>query len=158
MSGTAKPLKASACASMIWLLSSRLQAQTTPTTETNRPSSEQFRDQRRGARGPVGLDWPVIDLAPDLLGNRGGDLGGAIGLEVHAAAGAIAREPVAHVEVLLEVVAQREVEERPPAGGQLHRCGQAALDDRQVAGREVLIEVVDVCAHLEPIVLRQARR
>ena len=65
--------------------------------------------------------------------------------------GAVALEPVADVEVLLEVVAEREVEERPPVGGQLHRGRQPALDDREVAGGQVAVEVVDVGAHLEPV-------
>ena len=61
------------------------------------------------------------------------------------------------VEVLLEVVAQREVEERPPVGGQLHRRGQPALDDREVAGGQVPVEVVDVGADLEAVAARQRR-
>ena len=51
---------------------------------------EQLGDQLRRTRGAVRLDRPVVDLAPDLLGDRGGDLGGAVGLEVHAAPGAVA--------------------------------------------------------------------
>jgi hypothetical protein len=35
--------------------------------------SEQLRDLRGGARGPVGLDRAIVDLAADLLGDRGGD-------------------------------------------------------------------------------------
>src|SRR2546430_7491209 len=38
---------------------------------------------------------------------------------------------------LLEVVAEREVEERPPARGELHRGGKTSLHDSEVAGREV---------------------
>ena len=59
------------------------------------------------------------------------------------------------MEVLLEVVLEREVDERPAVGGQLHRRGQPALDDRQVAGRQVAIEVVDVADDLEALVARQ---
>ena len=59
----------------------------------------------------------------------------------HAPAGAVAVEAVPHVEVLLEVVAQREVEERPPGGRELHRRRQAALDDGEVAGGEVPVQV-----------------
>ena len=59
------------------------------------------------------------------------------------------------MEVLLEVVAEREVEERPAVRGQLHRRRQAALDDREVARREVAVELVDVRADLEPVVRRQ---
>jgi hypothetical protein len=60
------------------------------------------------------------------------------------------------VEVLLEVVAEREVEERTPVRGQLHRRREAALDNREVAGCEMAVEVVDVGADLEPVLLRQA--
>lgn len=51
--------------------------------------------------------------------------------------GAISLHAVADVDLLLEVVLEREAEERAPVGGQLHRCAQAALDDGQVAGRAV---------------------
>jgi hypothetical protein len=60
------------------------------------------------------------------------------------------------VEVLLEVVAEREVEERPAVGGQFHRRRQAALHDREIARGEVAVQLVDVGAHLEAVVLRQA--
>ena len=60
------------------------------------------------------------------------------------------------MEVLLEVVAEREVEERAPVRGQLHRGRQATLDDCQVADGEVPVEVVDVGSNLEAVVLRQA--
>jgi hypothetical protein len=60
-----------------------------------------------------------------------------------------------HVEVLLEVVAEWEVEEGPAVGGELHCRGEASLDDRQVAGGEVLVQVVDVGSDLEPVVCRQ---
>ena len=62
------------------------------------------------------------------------------------------------MEVLLEVVAQREVEERPPVGGQLHRRGQPALDHREVAGGELPVEVGHVRADLEPGLRGQRRR
>ncbi len=68
----------------------------------------------------------------------------------------MAVEPVAHVEVLLEVVAEREVQERPPAGGQLHRGGQAALDDGEVAGGQVAVELVDVGPDFQPVMGGQA--
>ena len=81
------------------------------------------------------------------------DLLGPVVLEVHEAPGAVALEPVPDVQVLLKVVAERKDEERPLVGGQLHRRRQPALDDRQVAGREVAVEVVDVGADLEPVPL-----
>ena len=83
---------------------------------------------------------------------------GVGGVEIHPSAGAIAVEAVGDVHVLLEVVAQREVEERPLAGGQLHRGGQAALDHREVARREVAVEVVHVGDDLEALGLRQRLR
>ena len=43
----------------------------------------QLGDERRRARRAVGLDRAVVDLAADLLGDRGRDLGRAVGLEVH---------------------------------------------------------------------------
>ena len=52
--------------------------------------------------------------------------------------------------VLLEVVAQREVQERPARGGELHRGRQPALHDRQVAGREVPVQVGDEGTDLHP--------
>jgi hypothetical protein len=56
---------------------------------------------------------------------------------------------VPDVPVLLEVVAQREVQERPPRRGQLHRRGQSALDDGEVAHREVLVQLRHVAADLD---------
>src|ERR1700722_18949743 len=91
---------------------------------------EKAGEQGCGAGGAVGGDGEVVDLAGDL----GGDVGGAGRLVVHVPPGPVAVEPVADMEVLLEVAGEREVQEGPPAGGQLHRRGQPALDDREVAG------------------------
>src|SRR5215218_8509763 len=93
---------------------------------------EQLGDQLRRPRGAVRLDRLIVDLTADLLGDRDGDLLRAVRLEVHPPARAVALQPVAYVEVLLEVVAEREVEERSPVRGQLHRRRQAALDDGEV--------------------------
>ena len=62
------------------------------------------------------------------------------------------------MEVLLEVVAEREVEERPPVRRQFHRGGQSALDDGEVAGGEMPVELVDVRAYFEPVVCGQGAR
>ena len=61
------------------------------------------------------------------------------------------------VKVLLEVVFEREVDERSPVGGQLHRGRQAALDDRKVARREVAVEVVHVWPDVGSLGRRQRR-
>ena len=108
--------------------------------------------------GAARLDGPVVDLAADLLGDRRGDDLGRRRLEVHAAARAVAPEPVPHVGVLLEVVAEREVEERPAVGGQLHRRGQASLHDGEVAGGQVPVEVGHEGPDLQPVVRGQRRR
>ena len=100
----------------------------------------------------------VVDLPADLLGDRLRDHLGSRFVEVHAPPGAVALEAVADVEVLLEVVAQREVEEGPAVSGQLHGRRQAALHDREVAGGQVSVELVHVRVHLEAVLLGERRR
>ncbi len=58
-------------------------------------------------------------------------------------------QPVVAVEALLEVVLQRDVDERGAGCGVLHEGAQVALHDGEVAGREVAGQVVDVNADLE---------
>lgn len=55
------------------------------------------------------------------------------------------------MELLLEVVGQREVEEWPPGGGQLHGDGQAALHNSDVAGGEVPVEPGHEAADIEAV-------
>ena len=98
---------------------------------------------------PSRLDRPVVDRAVDLLGDRRGDHLRAGTRRSPCSARAVALEPVPDVAVLLEVVAQREVQERPAGRGQLHRRRQAALDDRQVARREVPVQIRDEGPHLD---------
>jgi hypothetical protein len=64
---------------------------------------------------------------------------------------------VAYVEVLLEVVAQWEVQERAAVGGQLHRRREPTLDDGEVAGREMTVEVVHVGPQFQSLDVRQRR-
>src|SRR3954452_20971514 len=73
--------------------------------------SEELRDRARRARSAVALHRPVVDLAPDLLGDRDRDLLGAVELEVHPPPCPVALEAMVDVEVLLEVVAKREIQE-----------------------------------------------
>src|SRR3972149_320812 len=105
---------------------------------------QQLGDQASRPRGSVGPHRAVVDRASDLLGDRGGDLLRAIGAEVHRPPRAVAVEAVADVEVLLEVVTEREVEEGPAVCGQLHGRCEPALDDREVAGGEMAVELVHV--------------
>src|SRR5439155_9678269 len=88
-------------------------------------SLQQLGDALSGPRGTVALYVAVVDLAPDLLCDRLRDPLGRRIVELHAASGTIAFEPVADVEVLLEVVAQPEVDERPLLRRQLHRRRKA---------------------------------
>ena len=83
---------------------------------------------------------------------------GVAEIEVQHAAGAVLVEPVADVEVLLEVVAQRNVEERAAGRRQLHARGQPSLHDREVAGSEMPVQLGDEPAHLQALVLREACR
>ena len=53
------------------------------------------------------------------------------------------------MEVLLEVVFEREVDERRARGDELHRGAQPALDDRQVASGQVAVQLVHVAADLQ---------
>jgi hypothetical protein len=60
------------------------------------------------------------------------------------------------VVVLLEVLAQREAEERSSGGGELHRGREAAVADREVAGSEMAIQTMDVAVNLEAVALRKS--
>ena len=117
------------------------------------PELEQFGDERCGTCGAVTFDWPVVDLAPDLLGDHLGDGVGCCLVEVQHPAGAVLVEPVTDMEVLLEVVTQRNVKERPPGCGQFHAGGQPALHHCQIAGGEMSIQLRDKPAHLEALML-----
>jgi hypothetical protein len=79
--------------------------------------SEELGDRCGRAGCAVGLDGAVVDLSPDLLGDRGGDLRRAVELEVDAPTGSIALEAVAYVKVLLEVMAQRAAGDVKGEGG-----------------------------------------
>ena len=55
--------------------------------------------------------------------------------------GAVLSESVWHVDVLLEVMLERHVDERGARGGQLHARAQAALDDSEIGGRQQVGQV-----------------
>jgi hypothetical protein len=56
------------------------------------------------------------------------------------------------------VVAEREVQERPSARGQLHRRGEPALDDREIADGQMPVELVGVGPHFQAVMSGQAAR
>src|ERR1700729_11992 len=101
---------------------------------------EEAGEQGCGAGGAPCGDRAVTDRAADLGGDRARAGGGGGGLVVAARPRRVAVEPVADVVVLLEVAGEREIQEGPTAGGQLHCRGQPALDDRQVTGGEVAVQ------------------
>src|SRR5689334_19310056 len=107
---------------------------------------DEFGDEPGGAGRAIGLDVAVADRLAGQLSDASGDQVGVGRQVVHARAGAVAGQPVPDVEVLLEVVPEREVQERALGRGQLHSGGQAALDDGHIAGAQVLVETVDVAA------------
>src|SRR5215470_14943092 len=74
---------------------------------------DEFGDEPGGAGRAAGLNVAVADGLAGQLGDVGGDEVGVGGGVVHVLAGPVAVEPVADVEVLLEVVPEREVEEQP---------------------------------------------
>src|SRR5437763_1038190 len=94
---------------------------------------EQLGDPGRDPAGGLGIYRAVPGLTPDLPGDRLADSLGTGGRVVHPPPGAVAGEPVRDVERLLKVMAEREVDKRPVAGDELHRRGEPALDDGQVA-------------------------
>src|SRR5207249_40158 len=126
--------------------------------DTRRYLLDEFGDEMGGAGRAVGLNVAVADGLSGQLGDLGGDEVGVGGGVVHVLTGSVTVEPVVDVEVLLEVVPEREVEERALGGGQLHGGGQPALDDGQVAGAQMLVEPVDVAAQLEAGSLGEGRR
>ena len=69
---------------------------------------QQFSDEGRCTFGAVMRYGGVVDVASDLGGDRLCDLVRSVEAEVHYAAGAVALEPVAYVEVLLEVIGAAE--------------------------------------------------
>ena len=98
------------------------------------------------------IDRQVVDGAAELGDDHGGEMVG-IGriVIVEPPAGAVPLQAVVDVEVLLEVVLQRHVDERPPVGGELHARREPALHDRQIARREVTVEVGHVAVVLHAV-------
>jgi len=112
---------------------------------------QQLRQHGRGPGGAVGFHRAVVDRAVDLGDDGLGEVLGVDGRVVQAPPGAVLREPVGHVDLLLEVAGQRHVDERPARRDQFYGRGQAALDHRQVAGGQVPVQVRDVAAHLDAV-------
>jgi len=87
--------------------------------------SEQLGYPRRRPAFPIRLDRPVVDLAPELLHERLCDHIGGGRVVVHAPTRAVATQAVMDVHLLLEVMLEGEVQERPPAGVDQRRSRSA---------------------------------
>jgi hypothetical protein len=107
------------------------------------------------AGGAVPFDRPVVDRAGELTGDRLGERIGLCLTEVHPPSGPVSLQAVMHVESLLEVLPERQVDEGPAGGGEFHAGRQAALDHGQVAGRQVPVEMGHVSAYLDALGSRQ---
>jgi hypothetical protein len=57
--------------------------------------------------------------------------------------------------LLLEVLPEREVQERASVRDELHGRGEPALYDRRIAGGEMQVQVRHVSAHVDPIADRE---
>src|SRR5271155_2161212 len=121
-------------------------------------TSNELGEAGGGPSGAVGLDGPVAYWARDFRGYRRGERFRLGLLIVHVPAGAVLGQPVPDMEVLLEVMAQRYVDEGTLARGEFHGGGQAALHHPEVACREVPVKVMHVPVHLKTAVRRQTGR
>src|SRR5262245_57972206 len=117
-----------------------------------RPSgarSEQVRDHAgRALRAPA-KHFPTAGGLAQVIDDGGPQRLRAHHVVVHADARAQAVEPARHVEVLLEVIAQREIEERRPERRQLHRGREASLHDGEMGGGVMPEQVGHVRARVD---------
>src|SRR5687768_1900612 len=86
----------------------------------DRFGSEQLCDALRGAAGAAGFDVAIQDGPLEPVGDRVRQHLGIGLVVVHAGPRAVPPESMRHMDVLLEMVPQREIEERPLRRGQLH--------------------------------------
>src|SRR5262245_17708103 len=118
-----------------------------PSDMTRPPMSEQAGDHPRRALGPAGLHLAVVHGLAKVIEDGITQLLDRRAVVVHPHAGPQAIQPARDVEVLLEVVAKRKVEEGRLEGGQLHGRGEAALHDGEMRGGVVAEEVGDEGLH-----------
>ena len=112
---------------------------------------EQGRDHCCSIRCAIGLDVTNTGGAVDLVGDQRGHVIG-VGIAVlEAPPGVVPVESSPDVEVLLEVVTQRNVDERHLARRQLHCRGEATLHDRDVRTCKVAVEPIDVRSILDAV-------
>src|SRR5262245_745523 len=102
---------------------------------------EELGDEPGGAVRPVERHLGTVDRLAQVFEHGRAQGFRARAVVVEADPGAETIEPARHVELLLEVMAQRKVEERRPERGQLHGRGKAALNDREIDGGVMLEEI-----------------
>ena len=112
----------------------RMQARATspseePTRSGPRARLDQLGDDLSGSGRTVCLDVDVVDALADQLSDPGSDDVGVARRVVHAFAGPIAVQAVAYMKVLLEVLGEREVEERALGRG-LRPCQALKADGK----------------------------
>src|SRR5438445_6851143 len=112
-------------------------------------SGEQLGHQAGRPRSAIGRNVAVMHGLAQVIQHRARQVLRGRAVVVHPHAGAEALEAARHEELLLEVVPQREVEERGAQRGQLHRRREPALNDRQIGGGVMPEELGDERAHLE---------
>lgn len=112
---------------------------------------QECRDQFSGSRGAVRGYAGVGDLGSDIAQYHGSQSlwCGRAKLELHASP--MALDSSGHVNALLKVAFQREIDERTPQRRELESCRTAPLHDGQVAGRQVLIESVNIAHSLNTV-------
>src|SRR5579863_8365100 len=123
--------------------------------ETVYSSSDEFDNAGSGLRCPVAFNIAVQHFSANFLGDRGCDDLGCRLLKIHTATSPVAFQPMSHVEVLLEMMSQGKIQERPLGCSQLHRSGQSALHHRHITNGEVSVQLVDIGAHFESLHFRQ---
>ena len=112
---------------------------------------EHIGDERCGFCRTIDSYRAVSRRSAELLNHGGGDCLGARLGEVHAPTGAVAFQAISHVKVLLEMVSQGKIQEWPACRRQLHRCCQAALDERDVTGRQVPVQLRHVRVNFDAL-------
>src|SRR4051794_29346659 len=110
---------------------------------------EKSGDPFGGAARAVRFDGEVVDRSTEFGDHRRGERVRVGLLVLDAPSGTVALEPVSHVEVLLEVMPQRNVQEWAAVRGQFHRSREAALHDGEVTRGQVPVQIRNVSADLD---------
>lgn len=108
---------------------------------------EQLAEHRRRPLRAVRRDCRARGRRRQLAQNRLGQHVRCRARVFEPVAGLAPVQAVGDVELLLEVLIEGEVNERPPQRRELQRGGAAALHHGQVAGGEVLVQPVHVAEH-----------